>query len=178
LINLSGVDGVPIPTILSYIFQMASLSHQTIKTATHKNEPVFIDSNGTSIPYVPKEIVEHREAYAVTLNLLFKHIADFHTNMIAIIAEKYKLDASEMIGVVCEDPRYQQMVQHPVIESMGYFSNEDLAKQIPPPTASLVAPPVVAPPIVAIEEPKKVVMKLKRKKVKTPVAVADGGDEM
>jgi hypothetical protein len=145
---------------------MASSSRQTIKTATHKNEPVFMDSNGTSVPYIPKEIVGHREAYAVTLNLLFKHIADFHTNMIAIIAEKYALDAAEMIGVVCEDPRYQQMLQHPVIESMGYFSKEDLAKQIP--AAEVAA------------EPKKVVMKLKKKKAKAEaiVAATDDGDEM
>lgn len=151
---------------------MASLSHQTIKTATHKNEPVFMESNGTSVPYIPKEIVGHREAYAVTLNLLFKHIADFHTNMIAIIAEKYNLDAAEMIGAVCEDPRYQQMLQHPVIESMGYFSKEDLAKQIPAVVAEVAAE--VAP------EPKKVVMKLKKKKTKAEaiVAAADDGDEM
>jgi hypothetical protein len=158
---------------------MASLSHQTIKTATHKNEPVFMDSNGSSVPYIPKEIVGHREAYAVTLNLLFKHIADFHTNMIAIIAEKYNLDAAEMIGAVCEDPRYQQMLQHPVIESMGYFSKEDLAKQIP--AAPTPAPAVVAEVAAEVApEPKKVVMKLKKKKTKAEaiVAAADDGDEM
>ena len=135
-----------------------------------------MDSNGTSVPYIPKEIVGHREAYAVTLNLLFKHIADFHTNMIAIIAEKYNLDAAEMIGSVCEDPRYQQMLQHPVIESMGYFSKEDLAKQIPPPAPATAEVAEVA--VEAVAEPKKVVMKLKKKKAKTTVAVADDGDEM
>jgi hypothetical protein len=99
--------------------------------------------------------------------------------MIAIIAEKYNLDAAEMIGVVCEDPRYQQMLQHPVIESMGYFSKEDLAKQIPsavPVTEVAEVAAQVAP------EPKKVVMKLKKKKAKAGadaiVAVADDGDEM
>ena len=167
---------LPLYPPIAYRIQMSI--RQTIKTATHKNEPVFMDSNGTSVPYIPKEIVGHREAYAVTLNLLFKHMADFHTNMIAIIAEKYNLDAAEMIGVICEDPRYQQMLQHPVIESMGYFSKEDLAKQIPAPAPAPAPAEVAEVAVEAVAEPKKVVMKLKKKKAKATVAVADDGDEM
>lgn len=144
-----------------------SAPRQIIQTASFKNEPVFIDVNGTSVPYIPKEIVDHRKAYAVTLDLLFKHVADFHLNMIAIIADKYNLDAAEMINVVSEDPRYQQMLLHPVIESLGHFDKDDLVKQIPPTEAPHVAVTVAAVATATTEpavEPKKVVMKLKKKK--------------
>jgi len=87
--------------------------------------------------------------------------------MIAIIAEKYNLDASEMINVVTEDPRYKQMQMHPVIDSLGHFNKEDLTKQIPPTegVAAVAAVAAVAEAVaVVVEEPKKVVMKLKKKK--------------
>lgn len=146
-----------IPNLICWNFiVIMSAPRQIIKTAAYTHEPVFIDVSGVSVPYIPKEIVDHRKAYSVTLDLLFKHVADFHINMIAIIAEKYNLDAAEMINVVSEDPRYEQMLLHPVIESLGHFGKEDLEKQIPTTKNAPLTEPIV--------EPKKVVMKLKKKK--------------
>lgn len=78
--------------------------------------------------YVPKSIRTHREAYGASLDLLFNHVASFHLTMIEILAEKYDLDAGEMIETVREDPRFQSMVTGPTVEAMGYFGQADADK--------------------------------------------------
>jgi len=80
--------------------------------------------------YVPKSIRTHREAYGASLDLLFNHVANFHLTMIEILAEKYDLDAGEMIETVREDPRFQSMVSGPTVEAMGYFGQSDANKVI------------------------------------------------
>lgn len=86
--------------------------------------------NGIIEEYVPKEIRSHRDAYAASLSILFKHVADFHLTMIEVLSEKYDLDAGEIIEVVHNDPRIKDMVLHPVINSLGYFEQEDVEKAL------------------------------------------------
>ncbi len=104
---------------------------KTIQTATVSSEPVFIQSDGTQEKYIPGEIVTHRDAYAASLHLLFKHVADFHILMVDILAEKYNLDAYEIVKTVQNDERFQNMVTNPVISSLEYFTAKDLKKQVP-----------------------------------------------
>lgn len=96
------------------------------KRARYTEEPVFLNTGGGEEPYIPKDIQTARDAYAASLHLLFKHVADFHILMVDIIAEKYKLDAAEIIHVCHEDKRFQQMVVAPTIHSLGYFNEADL----------------------------------------------------
>ena len=116
---------------------MASTNH-VIKSATYKNEPVFINKDGGVEPYIPHKIDNHRKAYAASLHLIFKHVADFHSNMIDIISEKYNIPAEDIINHIHEDPRFINMVADPVITTLGYFEKEDAEKKIP--SSSVVNP--------------------------------------
>ena len=91
---------------------------------TIKNEPVFLHQNGESVQYVPLEIVTGRDAYAASLHILFQHIATFHLQIIELLAEKYNLDAEEVIQSIHADPRFHELTKNPVIQSMGYFDRD------------------------------------------------------
>jgi hypothetical protein len=127
----------------------------SIKSLTVVNEPVFVAKDGSVQEYIPKEIVGYREAYAASLHLVFKHVADFHTAMLEIIAEKYGHDVDELVKVVQEDSRIKDMTVHPVISGLNIITQKDVP-------AVAVAEPVAA------EAPKKKLI-VKRK---TPVAPA------
>lgn len=136
------------------------------KRARYTEEPVFLNTGGGEEPYIPKDIQTARDAYAASLHLLFKHVADFHILMVDIIAEKYKLNAAEIIHVCHEDKRFQQMVVAPTIHSLGYFNETDLAAKRdveppkPDPVEELVAD--TAKLSLGVAPPKK---KIIRKKV-------------
>jgi hypothetical protein len=142
-------------------------SKSSIKSLTVVNEPVFVAKDGSVQEYIPKEIVGYREAYAASLHLVFKHVADFHTAMLEIIAEKYGHDVDELVKVVQEDSRIKDMTVNPVISGLNIITQKDVPAVA---VAVAVAEPVVAeaPLPVAAEAPKKKLI-VKRK---TPIAPA------
>jgi hypothetical protein len=103
----------------------------TIKKARYSDEPVFVISDGTHVPYIPPEIITNRGAYGASLHLLFKHIADFHMLMIEILAEKTGLDSTEIVEVIQNDQRYKDIIVHPTIHAMTLVTREDVEKHIP-----------------------------------------------
>ena len=136
-------------------------SKSSIKSITVVNEPVLVSKDGSVQEYIPKEIVGYREAYAASLHLVFKHVADFHVAMLEIIAEKYGHDVDEMVKVVQEDSRIKDMTVNPVISGLGIISQKDVP-----------LPPVEAPPPVPVEVPAEAAPKkkliVKRKTVVAP----------
>ena len=130
-------------------------SKSSIKSLTVVNEPVFVAKDGSVQEYIPKEIVGYREAYAASLHLVFKHVADFHTAMLEIIAEKYGHDVDELVKVVQEDSRIKDMTVNPVISGLNIITQKDV------PAVAMVEP-------VVAEAPKKKLI-VKRK---TPIAPA------
>lgn len=131
-------------------------SKSSIKSITVVNEPVFVAKDGSVQEYIPKEIVGYREAYAASLHLVFKHVADFHTAMLEIIAEKYGHDVDELVKVVQEDGRIKDMTVNPVISGLNIITQKDVPET-----------PVPDPPVVAEAPKKKLIVKRK-----TPVAPA------
>jgi hypothetical protein len=136
------------------------------KRARYTEEPVFLNTGGGEEPYIPVNITSARAAYAASLHLLFKHVADFHILMVDIIAEKYKLDTAEIIHVCHEDKRFQQMVVAPTIHSLGYFNQEDLSakrevEQQPDPVDQLVGETAKLSLGVSDPKPKKKVIRKK-----------------
>lgn len=89
-------------------------------------EPALISQNGTQTPYIPKEIVGHRDAYAASLHLVLKHTADFHILMIECISEKFNIPADEIIQSIHDDERFNMALVDPMIHTMGYFDSEIL----------------------------------------------------
>jgi hypothetical protein len=101
------------------------------------SEPVYKQT----MPYVPIEVKTHRDAYAATLHVLFKHIADFHICVVKTFSKKYGIPEDEIIQTIQESPEFKNMevdpALHPaahdaVIESLGYKINDI----IPPDTVS------------------------------------------
>ena len=88
------------------------------------NEPVFIDQKGELIPYIPKEIVTNRDAYAASLHIILKHTADFHIMILEIIADKQGVQIDDLVKIVKEDSRYTDMTVNPQINSLGFFSSD------------------------------------------------------
>ena len=137
-------------------------SKSSIKSLTVVNEPVFVAKDGSVQAYIPKEIVGYREAYAASLHLVFKPVADFHTAMLEIIAEKYGHDVDEMVSVIQSDERFKNMTVHPVISGLGIIEQKDVAEAPPPASAAPAEASVSAP----VETPKKKIV-IKRKTAPT-----------
>jgi hypothetical protein len=76
---------------------------------------------------VPRSVTTARDAYAATLHLIFNHVADFHAVMITIISEKYGIPEEDIFNTVRADPRFSSLVTAPVVQSMGYFDEDDLS---------------------------------------------------
>ena len=129
----------------------------SIKSLTIVNEPVFVSKDGSVQTYIPKEIVGHREAYAASLHVIFKHVADFHMSMLEIIAEKYDHDVDEMVKVVQDDARFKDMTVYPIISGLGFIEQKDVP----------LVEPMEAPPPVPVEAPKKKLV-IKRKTAVAP----------
>ena len=125
---------------------------RSIKSVTIQNEPVFVTKEGVSEPYIPREILTHRDAYSASLHLLFKHVSDFHLLMVEVIAEKYNLDADEIIQTVQNDQRMKDITLNPTLESLSYFAKEDVAKIVSCTEAAIVTPEI---PVAPVKPPKK-----------------------
>ena len=123
------------------------MSSRPAKRARYVEEPAFIEVSGESRPYVPINITKAREAYAASLDVIFKHVADFHVTIIQIISEKYKIDEDEILGTIKGDPRYTGMYEDPRLNPLGYFKAADAAA-----TAGGVAAPTPADDGVVFEE--------------------------
>jgi len=56
------------------------------------------------------EIKDGRSAYALSLKMIFQHVADFHMTVVDIISEKYNIPVDDIMNVVTSDSRYKNMV--------------------------------------------------------------------
>lgn len=56
------------------------------------------------------EIKDGRSAYALSLKMIFQHVADFHMTVVDIISDKYNIPVDDIMNVVTSDSRYKNMV--------------------------------------------------------------------
>jgi len=143
-----------------------------MKSVKYLNEPCFMNKDGEVVPYLPKEIITHRDAYAASLHILLEHTAKFHVLVAEIIAEKYNLDVNEMMKTVREDSRFQLSVSDPGLNALGYFDEKDLEKKVA--SASVVE--AVGEPVKPEGEPVKPEgepVKLKKKVIRAKKASAE-----
>ena len=88
------------------------------------NEPVIeMTDSGEKIPFIAESIKNNRHAYAASLNIIFKHIADFHITILEIVAEKHGLKVDEILEEVYNDVRYKNMPR--LFNTLGYFNEEE-----------------------------------------------------
>ncbi len=128
---------------------------RTIKSVKITNEPVFVTKDGVSESYIPREILTHRDAYSASLHMLFKHVADVHLLMVEIIAEKYKLDADEIIQTVQNDQRMKELPINPTLESLTYIEKKDIEKIVPCSEVVVEIPVAPTPTPTPVKPPKK-----------------------
>ena len=130
-------------------------------------EPVYVLENGQKIPYVPIEIKNHREAYAATLHVLFKHVADFHTCIVQTFSKKYGIPEDEIMQTIQESEEFKNMRVDPVLhhDTLGYIS---LPQQEPVPQQEIVPVPQQEP----VPQPNETIAKKRIVKKKGPVITA------
>lgn len=137
-------------------------------------EPAYILSNGNAVPYVPISVKTARDAYAASLHVLFKHVADFHICIVRTFSSKYGIPEDEILKTIQESEEFKKMTVDPVLDTdqintLGYLQPESL-QQLP------VEEPQQAPVPVATKK-KPVASKAKKAKpaelVDTPSATPE-----
>ena len=109
-------------------------------------EPVYVLENGQNVSYVPIEVKTHREAYAATLHVLFKHVADFHTCVVQTFSRKYGIPEDEIMQTIQESEEFKNMQVDHVLH-LGYLSPKPVS--VPQQEPLQVAVPVQVPETVA-----------------------------
>lgn len=101
-----------------------------MESITFVNEPVMVmNDDGDIEPYIPLNITTAREAYSASLDMIYKHVAEFHVAIVNIIADKYNLSADEIINEVVNDERYKNVFKE--TNSLGYIDNNTVPKEEP-----------------------------------------------
>ena len=87
----------------------------------------FMNSSSNSVDSLKKKVcipvdIEIRDgcsAYALSLQMIFQHVADFHMTVIDVISEKYNIPVDDIMNVVTSDSRYKNMVVDKDIHRLG-----------------------------------------------------------
>jgi hypothetical protein len=117
------------------------------------------------------EIPDGRSAYALSLQMIFRHVADFHMTVVDIISEKYNIPVDEIMNAVTSDSRYKNMVVDKDLHRLSTVNEveQKKEKQETPPL------PKAKPSIIKkVNGEKKIIIK---PKVKQVVVAADGVEQ-
>ena len=80
------------------------------------------------------EIKDGRSAYAASLQMILKHVADFHITVVDIISEKYNIPVDEIMNTVTCDSRYTNMLVNPDIHTLSLNSGQEQEQKQKPNT--------------------------------------------
>lgn len=144
-------------------------------------EPAYILKNGQSVSYIPLEVKTARDAYAASLHVLFKHVADFHICIVKTFSAKYGIPEDDILKTIQESEEFKNMQVDPVLDmgmqSLGYLdevpvkevpvTTTDVPKITPSVTKTKTPPPVVESHVNLEETPAKIT-KIIRKKAVVP----------
>ena len=78
---------------------------------------------------IPVEIKDGRSVYAASLQMILKHVADFHITVVDIISEKYNIPVDEIMNTVTSDSRYTNMLVNPDIHTLSLNSGQEEQEQ-------------------------------------------------
>jgi hypothetical protein len=137
-------------------------------------EPAYVMKDGTTIPYVPVEVKTARDAYAASLHVLFKHVADFHLCVVRTFSVKYGIPEDDILKTIQESDEFKNMQVDPVLcMDMGINSLRHLDKAPVPDSKSeeVTTAPVTAPVKSKVKKTKKSEPEPKSEPP-TPVSVA------
>ena len=129
--------------IKSYYYQRNIMAKKNI---TIVNEPFYVNEEGATVSFVPKEIKTYRDAYGASLHMLFKHVADIHLTLLDILADKYDIPVDDMLRTVQEDSRWKDIRVNPVINSCTYVDKQEPSIQETPNIPVPEPTPTTQPP--------------------------------
>ena len=78
-------------------------------------------------------------AYALSLQMIFKHVAEFHMTVVDIISEKYNIPVDEIMNAVTSDSRYKNMM----VDKIKKKINEEPNKAVVGKLRALSVAPVI-----------------------------------
>jgi hypothetical protein len=133
-------------------------------------EPVYILDDGKKMPYVPIQIKDNRDAYAATLHVLFKHVADFHICIVKAFSKKYGIPEDDIMQTIQESEEFKNMHVDPALDpvlasdALGYLAQQPAPTVPTVPTATTAptaptVPTVTAVPTVTTVIKKRIVKK-------------------
>jgi len=138
-------------------------------------EPAYILKNGRTVPYIPGTITTNREAYAASLHVLFKHVADFHICIVRTFSTKYGIPEDDILKTIQESDEFKNMQVDPVLDmdinSLGYLA-EVLAPEQEVPDSKSEEVPVPVPEKKEVPVPLSKTSKVKKTKNAEPEPVA------
>ena len=121
---------------------MQSTPSTSTPSTSYFSEPVFIEKDGQTIPYIPIEIKNGRDAYAASLHMIFNHFAQFHISVVDIISDKYNIPVEEIMNTIKTDDRYTNMSVCPNIHELSKAASSSSSSvasvDIPVETATVV----------------------------------------
>ena len=103
-------------------------------------EPAYILKNGNNVPYIPIEVKTARDAYAASLHVLFKHVADFHICIVKTFSAKYGIPEYDILKTIQESEEFKNISVDHVLDT----DSETLVYMTSAPTQSSVAQASVA----------------------------------
>jgi hypothetical protein len=131
-------------------------------------EPAYVSPNGTPpVPYIPHTITTSRQAYAASLHVIFKHVADFHICVVQAISAKYGMPEDDILKTIQESDEFKNMhVDQVLVDALGYLPvpeppapepavkpTEEVAKKTSiPAKTKKVKPATIEPVVVVVEE--------------------------
>ena len=137
-------------------------------------EPAYILKNGQSVPYIPGTITTNREAYAASLHVLFKHVADFHICVVRTFSAKYGIPEDDILKTIQESDEFKNMQVDPVLDmdinSLGYLAEVPVTKEEVPDSKSEEVPATV-PVTATVQKAKPTKVKKTKNAEPEPVAV-------
>jgi hypothetical protein len=82
----------------------------------------------TQEEYVPIAVKDPTSAMKAFYHLFMGHSIDFCEIMLDVLSEKYEISRADMLEVVMGDDRITKMLRHPILDTLGYFTEDELSK--------------------------------------------------
>lgn len=164
--------------LLVQVEQMSSDNHNDKSLKKNEKEDTKI-----CIP-VEVEIKDgsSRAAYAASLQMIFRHVADFHMTVVDIISEKYNIPVEEIISTVTSHSNYKNMVVDENLHRLSAVAaavphNELLLNKKDEKSLKQPPPPAKPPSIIKKTEGGEKKMKIKIKSVPKKIIGVDGVEQ-
>ena len=122
----------------------------TKKEITLVKEPCIL-ADGSTVK--PLQVKSSSDVLRVSLLMLFKHISDIHVTVVEVVSEKFGIPIEDIHEAITEDPRWSEMLKHPLITDLTAALEEN---KVSAPAPKPVPKPPAKKTIIISDEPELV----------------------